>query len=307
MITPEIRVLDPFEAGEQLDEITDLYLTVYSEPPYSETADDAADFRDRQFPNRAQRDGFRMVTARAGEELVGFVFGHTLPADTGWWSGLLEPAPPEFTKETGDRSYAVIELVVRPDWRRRGVAAAMMKALLADRPEERAVLLVRPDAPAAVATYAAWGWRRVGPLRPWDFRFSNLNRCLPGGDLGLRVLLRFRLDGRDIHRGLLSCRLLSHWRLRWAGLVRCADSYSHEEGHESGNDWNGDPGPAASGPCRRACGSGLALRRTFRVGCAPPGRRAPLRFDHDAPLHTGAVTAPSPSVSEQGGRVLQSA
>lgn len=168
MITPEIRVLDPFEAGEQLDEITDLYRAVYAEPPYSETPEDAADFRDRQFPARAQREGFRMVTARAAGELIGFVFGHTLPHDTGWWSGLLLPRPAEFVKETGDRSYAVIELVVRADWRRRGVARRMMQALLAGRPEERAVLLVRPDAPAAVATYAAWGWQRVGPLRPWD-------------------------------------------------------------------------------------------------------------------------------------------
>lgn len=169
MSAVEIAVLDdPFAAGELIEEITDLYGTVYAEAPYLEGPDDVADFRDRQFPARLQHKGFRLVTARADGQLVGFVFGHTLPADARWWSGLLKPAPAELVEETGERTFAVIELVVREDWRRKGVAGRMMAALLGGRHEERATLLVRPDAPAAAAAYEAWGWQRVGPLRPWD-------------------------------------------------------------------------------------------------------------------------------------------
>src|SRR5207247_382999 len=103
-----------------------------------------------------------------------------------WWNRLLTPLPPEMSKEWPGRTFAVVELVVRRPWRRRGVAQRMHDNLLADRPEERATLTVRPDAQAAQAAYAKWRWRKVAqktnPL-PGDPVYDILIKPLKSGAL----------------------------------------------------------------------------------------------------------------------------
>ncbi|MFE0592390.1 hypothetical protein [Micromonospora echinospora] len=43
------------------------------------------------------------------------------------------------------------------------------RALLADRPETRATLLVEPDNEFARGAYSRWGYRPIGELRPgWE-------------------------------------------------------------------------------------------------------------------------------------------
>jgi len=76
--------------------------------------------------------------------------------------GVLDDVPPELLAETGERTFAVIELAVRAGHRRQGIGRSVLDALLADRSEERAALLVRPEADAAQAAYARWGWHRIG-------------------------------------------------------------------------------------------------------------------------------------------------
>lgn len=78
------------EAVGQLDVVVPAYQEVYAEPPYREGPQDVADFLVRA-RRRATRDGFRLILARDADEVVGFSFGYWLPADTGWWSAMLEP------------------------------------------------------------------------------------------------------------------------------------------------------------------------------------------------------------------------
>ncbi len=152
------------DAEALLDELVPLYAEVYAEPPYLEGAEDVAEFTDT-FPTRGPtQSGFRLVTAHTSE-LIGFAFGHTLPPGTGWWHGALTPLPDEVTAEPPGRTFAIIELAVRAPWRRLGVGQMLHEALLEDRPEERATLLARPEATPAQATYARWGWRKVGQIR----------------------------------------------------------------------------------------------------------------------------------------------
>ncbi len=66
------------------------------------------------------------------------------------------------------RTFAINEIMVRPAWRRRGYARALHDALLYDRPEERAILLVLPDNTAAQAAYRSWGWYKLGELQPFE-------------------------------------------------------------------------------------------------------------------------------------------
>jgi GNAT superfamily N-acetyltransferase len=157
-------------AAALLDEILPAYEEVYAEPPYCEGPRDIADFIER-FHRQAERPGFRMAVARDGSgQVVGFTFGYRLPPDTQWWAGALAPLPADFTVETGDRTFVIIELAVRRARRRQGIAAQLHAALLDDLDVERVTLTMRPEADAAPAqaAYAAWGYRTIGQTRPWD-------------------------------------------------------------------------------------------------------------------------------------------
>jgi GNAT superfamily N-acetyltransferase len=111
--------------------------------------------------------GHMLVTGEIGGELVGYAYGVTLAADTQWWGGLREPFPEDLTRETGDRTFALNEIMVRAPWRRIGVARRLHDTLLTGRTEERATLLVEQGNLPAKAAYRRWGWRHVGFLQPF--------------------------------------------------------------------------------------------------------------------------------------------
>jgi ribosomal protein S18 acetylase RimI-like enzyme len=69
--------------------------------------------------------------------------------------------------EHAGRTFAVIELAVQRALRRHGVGRELHTYLLAGLTEERATLLVRPDAPAARYAYLSWSYRPVGRLQPF--------------------------------------------------------------------------------------------------------------------------------------------
>ena len=71
-------------------------------------------------------------------------------------------------KDDGHRTFALTEIMIRGPWRRQGYARHLHDALLRNRKEERATLLVLPDNAPAKAAYAAWGWRKLGELKPFE-------------------------------------------------------------------------------------------------------------------------------------------
>ncbi|WP_405925762.1 GNAT family N-acetyltransferase [Streptomyces sp. NBC_00035] len=163
---------DGQDGTRRLDALLPAYEEVYAEPPYREGPRDVAEFIDR-YQVQAQRTGFRLVLAREGGgegEVVGFSFGYLLSADTYWWNNLLEPMPKDFTTETGDRTFAIIELAVLKPWRRQGIAAGLHDRLIEGLVVERVTLTMRPEPEAAPAqsAYSAWGYRKVGRSHPWE-------------------------------------------------------------------------------------------------------------------------------------------
>ncbi len=157
------------EAVPQLDAFLAAYEEVYAEPPYNEGPSDVAQFIDH-FQAHTRHAGMRLVLARDGDEVVGFTYGYLLPAASPWWANVQEDLPEDFVKEDGARTWVILELAVRKEWRRRGVAARLHDHLLAGLDVERVTLTVRPEpeAQAAQAAYAAWGYREVGRSHPWD-------------------------------------------------------------------------------------------------------------------------------------------
>lgn len=121
----------------------------------------------RRLAADAAEPGFRLVTAHLGDDLVGYALWHTLPRLTRWWDGLLTPPDdPRLLAEDGRRTFACVDMTVRPACRGRGYAHLLHDALLADRPEPCAALVVEPDNIPLRTAYRAWGWRPVGDLRP---------------------------------------------------------------------------------------------------------------------------------------------
>lgn len=72
------RIEGSDEAVVGLHAVVSAYQEVYAEPPYCEGPRDAAGFLVRA-RRQATRDGFRLVLAREGDEVVGFAFGYWLP------------------------------------------------------------------------------------------------------------------------------------------------------------------------------------------------------------------------------------
>ncbi|MEU9111840.1 GNAT family N-acetyltransferase [Streptomyces sp. NPDC048483] len=136
-----------------------------------DTHDDAYADSDEEFDGRERfawfvdhwsaLDGYACVVAYDGTEPVGFAYGAPLAAGKEWWRGHLAPAPGH------GATFALSELLVRPKWRRTGVSARLHRALIDDRPERMAVLLVDVEHPKVQALYESWGYRKVGEQRPF--------------------------------------------------------------------------------------------------------------------------------------------
>ena len=169
MTAPAPELTIEFHGADDLDRLLDELLAVYAEV-YADRLGDPFSSLPRyseRLADYASRDGFSLVTGRVHSELIDYTLGMTLPAGSRWWEGFRGAADPDLFREDGHRTFAIAELMVRPAWRRQGHARALHDALLADRTEERATLLVRPDNAAARSAYFSWGWRKVGELQPF--------------------------------------------------------------------------------------------------------------------------------------------
>lgn len=150
-----------------VDELVAVYLDVHADDVgnafYGEDR-----FR-RQLSGHMAAPGWDAVAAVDGGEMAGFAYGFPLGADSHWWDGLVGEAHEDFAVETGRRTFALSELLVRARWRGQGLASRLHEELLSRRAEERATLLVRPDNTTAQAIYARWGWQKAANVRPgWE-------------------------------------------------------------------------------------------------------------------------------------------
>jgi GNAT superfamily N-acetyltransferase len=154
-----VRHLDPAEVARRAAELVDLYRAVYAEPPYHEGDEYVAAYA-RRLSDESATPGFTLVAANLGPDLVGYAYGVPFAAGE-WWPD----ADHEPTEVVGQPAFAVMEFAVRKDRRGRGIGAALMGALLADRPEPYATLCANPAAQAH-QIYQHWGWRIVARARP---------------------------------------------------------------------------------------------------------------------------------------------
>jgi hypothetical protein len=141
-----------------------------------------------RFDAYTRAEGFELVVASIDGEPVGQTWGWPLTPNSRWWTGLaLEDGDVDaFTKEDGSRTFALSEIMVAAEHAGQHIARGLHDELLSGRPEERATLLVDPPNHRAYDRYRAWGWYKVGSLRPswpdaplFDVLIHNLNQRGP--------------------------------------------------------------------------------------------------------------------------------
>ncbi|MCX4608732.1 GNAT family N-acetyltransferase [Streptomyces mirabilis] len=104
---------------------------------------------------------FACVLAYDGDEAVGFAYGAPAVSGREWWREHLDQAPEKAV------TFSYSELAVSPNWRKKGVADLLSRALLEGRDEDLAVLLVDVEHPRVQALYEDWGFRKVGERQPF--------------------------------------------------------------------------------------------------------------------------------------------
>lgn len=152
----------------ELQSIAALYGSVFSEPPYLESAAEAADtFTERVWRYSASKPDFCLAFARleelhAGNETVGLILGSGVDQSDWWWSTVTSQLEPSRRRWWMDRRcFAIAELAVTAKARRTGTASQLVAKILEDLSYEVALLTCDPRATAAVNFYRSNGWQTV--------------------------------------------------------------------------------------------------------------------------------------------------
>lgn len=143
-----------------LEVYAEVYRDVLDEPFTS-----LAEF-DRRLSGYAAAPGWECVLGTEGDQAVGYAFGYTLQPGAGWWRGLLTPVPPGDLEETGHRTFALNEIMVREPWRGTTIGRRIHDHLVSGRSEQRVTLLVEQTHPKVRRRYEEWGYTWLGSIRP---------------------------------------------------------------------------------------------------------------------------------------------
>ncbi|WP_454195991.1 GNAT family N-acetyltransferase [Nocardia sp. Marseille-Q1738] len=147
------------------DELKTVYLASHREqqgnPWYS-----PAKFWERLEGMYAPIAGFELVAGWIDGRMIGYAFGTPYGRPEAVWHKALRVYPELQPVSTGAPVYIFREFAVHPDRQGQGFARIIHDALLSERPEPLAYLLVRVGNPARAA-YESWGWRVIGQDQPF--------------------------------------------------------------------------------------------------------------------------------------------
>ena len=110
---------------------------------------------------------FGLVAAWLGETMVGYAFGSPKDNSTDVWEMVRKTLPEVTILDNQVPIYFFREFAVHPGYQGQGYGHKLHDALLKNRPEPLAHLLVRTDNPAK-ASYLHWGWHVVGKVQPFQ-------------------------------------------------------------------------------------------------------------------------------------------
>lgn len=168
-----IEILDVPQTLQSAPELAAVYLSAFGAPGYDESPARAEQFGNEQLPLHSQRDGFKFVVARAEERIVGFAYGFT--GERGqWWSDRIAEAAPEIATEWIGGHFEIVELAVMVEAQGQGLGAALHDVLVADLPNEKALLTTYTDDRPAPRLYRRKGWQVLVPDLGWGSALYGL-------------------------------------------------------------------------------------------------------------------------------------
>lgn len=159
-----------YDGGAVRQILLDVYAEVYAEQIATDPFFSMEWFADR-LENHVEGRRWEAVVGYDGDDPVGYGYGCSLSPGARWWSVVVDvsgaPLDEEYTYETGDRTLALFELMVRVRWRRTGTAHRIHEELLAGRSDQRVSLGNNAEHGRVRALYESWGYQKVGTSRPF--------------------------------------------------------------------------------------------------------------------------------------------
>lgn len=159
-IAVELIEYDREAAGPLAELVHRLYVEQYPPGP------DLAEWREGLWARHRARSGFRLVLAREHDRVAGLTWGYVGAQGQYWSDEVVRRLPPAAADAWVGGHFEVVELLVRPEDRRRGIATALLDSLLSGTEADRAMLTVRDEAAAARRLYHSTGWRALGRWEP---------------------------------------------------------------------------------------------------------------------------------------------
>jgi GNAT superfamily N-acetyltransferase len=159
---PSVTDLRHFQHGNLPEDFRQMLIDVHADA-YADQMDDPFHQRFAWFVDHwTGMDGFSCVVAYDADEPVGFAYGAPLAPGREWWRSTGYEPNNGYTS-----TYAVSEVMVRPRWRKQGISERLHEALLKERTEDLAVLLVDVTHPKVQALYESWGYTKAGEQQPF--------------------------------------------------------------------------------------------------------------------------------------------
>ena len=133
---------------------------------WSDDYPDYATWYSNLFEKHAKREGHRLALAQEDDTVIGYCWGYIGQRGQYWSDLLCDSLPERIASQWVGGHFEVVELVVLPEHRRKGLGQALHDCLL-DGVTGRCLLSTSsdPDDPA-VRLYTRSGWKTLGTLRP---------------------------------------------------------------------------------------------------------------------------------------------
>jgi ribosomal protein S18 acetylase RimI-like enzyme len=155
--------------GRELNQIRQAFIALYAEV-FAHEIDNpfwSVENFARRIDRHATMPGFDAIVAYHGNEPIGYAYGIILPATTRWWATIQPPlTDSEFTREDGHRTFAVFEVIVKPEWQNQGIGRHIHDNLLSGRSEQRVTIATHQGNAQARKTYLRWGYEHIGTRQP---------------------------------------------------------------------------------------------------------------------------------------------
>ncbi len=173
--SPGIDVLDVPQSLQVAPELGAVYLCAFGAPGYDEEPARAEEFANEQLPLHSQREDFKLVVARSGDRIVGFVYGFTGQRGQWWSDRIAGAAPAEIVAEWVGGHFEIVTLAVMVEAQGQGVGSALHDVLMADLPQEKALLTTSSDDRPAPRLYRRKGWQVLVPDLGWGSALYGLS------------------------------------------------------------------------------------------------------------------------------------